>query len=66
MGVVVRAGILYNDFDDSPPPLALGRNFSERAEANDPRPSNLSSPNIEDNYYESSSLYGPNPSSPQT
>lgn len=43
-----------------PPPLALGRNFSERAEANDLRPSNLSSPNVEDNYYESSSLYSPN------
>jgi len=26
------------------------------------RPSNLSSPNVEDNYYESSSLYSPNSS----
>ena len=62
MGVVVWGGFFITT-----PPSALGRNSSERADANDPccsirRPSNLSSPNAKDNYYESSSLYSPNSS----
>ena len=62
MGVVVWGGFFITT-----PPSALGRNSSERADANGPccsirRPSNLSSPNAKDNYYESSSLYSPNSS----